>query len=101
MRRTEPRLRGRCLGLALALASACVALPQGAAARTELPWCANSSGHGITYKVCDFPSLEACREEIVSMRGWCSLNPYYTPPAARRAAPRAKPRQPVRRPPVR
>lgn len=94
---------GRCLGLVLVLASAWVALPQGAAARTELPWCANSSGHGITYKVCDFPSLEACREEIVSMRGWCSLNPFYnyTPPAARRAAPRAKPRQPSRRQPAR
>jgi hypothetical protein len=89
------------LGSAVALAlSVCVAWPRTADARSEQPWCANSSGHGITYTVCGFPTLAACREEIISMRGWCSRNPYYTPPAVRRdSVPRAKARKrPMRKP---
>jgi len=48
-------------------------------------WCAkyNAGGDWIRND-CSFPTLEACRQEIIGgNRGFCSPNPYWRPAAER------------------
>jgi hypothetical protein len=49
----------------------------------EQPWCASSRGHDMSFSVCGFQTLEACRQEILGLGGHCYRNPYYKPPERR------------------
>ena len=53
----------------------------------EAPWCAVTSvGAGSVYWDCQYPSIEACRPNVISgNRGFCNPNPaYYGPTEPRR-----------------
>jgi hypothetical protein len=47
------------------------------------PWCAVvNTGAGAVDWDCEYPSVAACAPNVVAgNRGFCGLNPYYSPPA--------------------
>lgn len=64
--------------MVLALLSTAVLLaPRPAAASGSAPWCAViNMGPGDAYWDCQYPSIEACRPNILSgNRGFCNPNP--------------------------
>ncbi len=74
-------------GLAAAcVAAGCVLWTGGTAqARVERPWCAMIPMYQAgPAQLCHFDTLEQCRVEVHGLGGWCSLNPYYREPDARR-----------------
>jgi Protein of unknown function (DUF3551) len=46
------------------------------------PWCAVVNiGAGAVEWDCEYPSVQACAPNVVAgNRGFCGLNPYYSPP---------------------
>jgi hypothetical protein len=54
-------------------------------------YCAISMGQGMQYEDCHFDSLDACRQELLGLGGYCRPNPRYVPPEPRRSRRRAPP----------
>ena len=49
-------------------------------AYNDAPWCAVvNTGEGSVREICEFWSIEACQQEVISgNRGTCGVNPYWT-----------------------
>lgn len=61
--------------VAATAAAAGAALFGGAALAASFPYCAISRGGDVSYTDCSYASLEACREEILGLGGFCQPNP--------------------------
>lgn len=58
----------------------------------EGPWCGQQLDQGAGSPRCDFPTLEACRQEMVAgARGICNINPRWEGGSA--ASPRKRTRR--------
>ena len=79
---------------ALAALTAGILLGTGPSRASEAPWCAVvNTGEGSVREICEFWTIEACQQEVISgNRGTCGVNPYWTGvqrggrPAKRKAA---------------
>jgi hypothetical protein len=77
------------LSIVASAAILCFDIP-GSHAQGNAPWCAVMEvGSGGVERFCEYYTIEACVPNVIAgNRGFCQMNPYYTPPPPGAAYPR-------------